>query len=161
MKIDDARRHHIQAVQAWLEKNVRVYPTTPRISLRQIQLDFNTLRGEALLFVVDAQPGEALTLRMGDDGWLTFTPPLFHSPLGAPATYGAIELTDKTKQAVAAAVQGLLPRLLPFGINPKTQEWVTASTPLRERIIDAAELNAALERITHPDFEWVQSVAPG
>ncbi len=114
MKIDDAQRHHIQAVQAWLEKNVRVYPTPSRISLRQIQLDFNTLRGEALLFVGDALPGEALTLRMGDDGWLTFTPPLFHSPLGAPATYGAIELTDKTKQAVAAAVQGLTSALDQF-----------------------------------------------
>ena len=160
MKIDDAHRDHIQAVQEWLEKNVRVYPTPSRISLRQIQLDSNTLRGEALLFVGDTLPGEALTLRMGDAGWLTFTSPLFHSPLGAPATYGAIELTDKTTQAVSAAIQGLLPRLLPFGINPKTQEWVTASTPLRERIIDAAELNAALERITHPDFEWSQSVAP-
>lgn len=76
MKIDDARRCHIQAVQAWLEKNVRVYPTPSRISLRQIQLDFNTLRGEALLLVGDALPGEALTLQMGDDGWLTFTPPM-------------------------------------------------------------------------------------
>ena len=160
MKINDAHSDHIQAVQAWLEKNVRVYPTPSRISLRQIQLDFNTLRGEALLFVGDALPGEALTLRMGDDGWLTFTPPLFHSPLGAPATYGAVELTDKTKQAVAAAVQGLLPHLLPFGINPKTKEWVTALIPLRERVSDSAAFNAALARITHPDFEWVQSITP-
>jgi len=160
MKIDDSHRDHIQAVMEWLEKNVRVYPTPSRISIRQIRLDSNTLRGEALLFVGDALPGEALTLRMGDAGWLTFTPPLFHSPLGAPATYGAIELTDNTTQAVSVAIRGLLPRLLPFGINPKTQEWVTASTPLRERIINAAELNAALERITHPNFEWVQSVAP-
>jgi len=67
MKIDDAHRDHIQAVQEWLEKNVRVYPTPSRISLRQIQLDSNTLRGEALLFVGDTLPGEALTLRMGDD----------------------------------------------------------------------------------------------
>ena len=160
MKIDDLHRDHIQAVMEWLEKNVRVYPTPSRISIRQIRLDSNTLRGQALLFVGDELTGEELTLRMGDAGWLTFTPPLFHSPLGAPATYGAIELTDKTTQAVSAAIQGLLPRLLPFGINPKTQEWVTASTPLRERISDAAELNAALERITHPDFEWSQSVAP-
>ena len=160
MNIDDAHRDHIQAVMEWLEKNVRVYPTPSCISLRQIRLDSSTLCGGALLFVGDALLGEELTLQMGDAGWLTFTPPLFHSPLGAPATYGAIELTGNTQQAVIAAVQGLLPRLLPFGINPKTQEWVTASTPLRERISDAAELNAALERITHPDFEWVQSVAP-
>jgi hypothetical protein len=160
MKIDDSHRDHIQAVMEWLEKNVRVYPTPSRISIRQIRLDSNTLRGQALLFVGDELTGEELTLRMGDAGWLTFTPPLFHSPLGAPATYGAIELTDKTKQAVAAAVQGLLPRLLPFGIDPKTKEWVTASTPLRERISDAAEFNAALDRITRPDFEWVQYVTP-
>lgn len=143
-----------------MEKNVRVYPTPSRIRIRQIRLDSSTLCAEALLFVGDALLGEELTLQMGDAGWLTFTPPLFHSPLGAPAAYGAIELIGNTQQAVTAAVLGLLPRLLPFGINPKTQEWVTASTPLKERISDAAELNAALERITHPDFEWVQSVAP-
>lgn len=160
MTVNDSQREHIQAVREWLQKNVRAYSTPSTITLRQIRLDRKELRGEALLLIGDALPGEELTLWMSESGRLTFSPPLFHSPLGAPATYGAIELTKNTEQAVAAAVQGLLPRLLPLGINPKTKEWVTTSTPLPERITDASEFNAALERITRVDFESVQVVEP-
>ena len=157
---NDSHRDHIQAVREWLQKNVRVYPTPSTIALRHIRLDRKELRGEALLLIGNALPGEELTLWMSESGRLTFSPPLFHSPLGAPATYGAIELTKNTEEAVAAAVQGLLPRLLPLGINPKTKEWVTTSTPLPERITDASEFNAAFERITHTDFEYVKAVEP-
>ncbi len=158
MTVKDSHRSHIQAVRDWLQKNVRVYPTPSKITLRQIKLDRKELRGEALLLIGDALPGEELALWMSETGWLTFSPPLFHSPLGAPATYGAIELSKNTEQAVAVAVQGLLPRLLPLGINPKTRVWVTTSTPLDERIADAAEFNAAFERITHPDFQSVHLI---
>jgi hypothetical protein len=157
---NDSHREHIQAVRDWLQKNVRVYPTPSKITLRQIRLDRKELRGEELLLIDDALPGEELALWMTESGRLTFSPPLFHSPLGAPATYGAIELSKNTEQAVTAAVQSLLPRLLPLGINPKTKVWVTTSTPLDERIADAAEFNAAFDRITSADFESIQAVEP-
>ncbi len=158
MTVNNSNRDHIQAVSEWLQKNVRVYSTPSTITLRQIRLDRKELRGEALLLIGDALPSEELALWMSETGWLTFSPPLYHSPLGAPATYGAIELTKNTEQAVATAVQGLLPRLLPLGVNPKTEEWVTTSTPLQERITDVSVFSAAFERITHPDFECVQTV---
>lgn len=160
MTQEESLRSHVQAVEEWLTKNVRVYPTPSHITLRQIHLDRTKLKGKAELLLGDAETSEELALWMSETGWLTFSPPLFHSPLGAPATYGAIELTENTKQAITAAVQGLLPRLIPLGINPKTKEWVTMSTPLLERIADAHEFNAAFERITHPDFEWVKEVTP-
>jgi hypothetical protein len=160
MTVNISRRDHIQAVREWLQKNVRMYPTPSKITLRQIRLDRKELRGKALLLIDDALPGEELALWMSESGRLTFSPPLFHSPLGAPATYIAIELTANTKQAVTAAVQGLLPKLLPLGINPKTKEWVTTSTPLHDRIVDMADFETAFERITHPDFKSVQVVSP-
>ena len=156
-----SRRDHVQAVMEWLQRNVRVYPTPTSITLRQIRLDRKELRGEAVLLVGDAQPGEELSLWMSETGWLTFSPPLFHSPLGAPATYGAIELTRTTEDAVTAAVRSLLPRLMPLGIHPKTKELITISTPLHERIVDVPVFDVAFERISQPDFEVVQSVAPG
>jgi hypothetical protein len=96
---------------------------------------------------------------MSETGWLTFSVPLFHSPLGAPASYAAIELTTNTQSAVTAAVRSLLPRLMPLGINPKTKEWITTSTPLQARISVASELMGALDRIGHPDFECRHLVA--
>lgn len=120
MPTHESRRDHIQAVMEWLQKNVRFYPTPSSITLRQIRLDRKELKGEALLVIGDALPGEELSLRLSETGWLTFSPPLFHSPLGAPATYGAIELAKSTEEAVDAAVRSLLPRLLPLGLNRKT-----------------------------------------
>ena len=160
MTVNDSSHDPIQAVKEWLQRNIRHYPAPSTITLRQIRLDPKELRGEALLLIGDALPGEELNLWMSESGRLTFSPPLFHSPLGAPATYAAIELTKNTEQAIAAAVQGLLPRLLPLGINPKTKEWVTTSTPLHERVPDSSEFNAAFERITRPDFESVHAVEP-
>lgn len=160
MTVNDSQREHIQAVREWLQKNVRVYPTPSTITLRHIRLDRKQLRGEALLLIDDKLPGEELTLWMSESGMLTFSLPLFHSPLGAPATYAAIELSKNTEQAIVAAVQGLLPRLLPLGINPKTKEWVTTSTPLHERIADTSEFNIAFQRITSSDFDYVKGVEP-
>ncbi len=160
MTVKESHREHIQAVRDWLKKNVRVYPTPSTISLRHIKLDRKELSGEALLLIDNAMPGEKLALWMSESGRLTFNPPLFHSPLGAPASYGAIELSKNTVRAVDTAVQGLLPKILPFGINPKKKEWVTTSTPLHERISDTSEFNAAFDRITSAEFEFVQAVEP-
>lgn len=160
MTVNESHHEHIQAVRDWLHKYVRVYPTPSIITLRKIRLDRKQLRGEAILIFDDALPGEKLALWMSETGSLTYSPPFFHSPLGAPATYCAIELTANTALAVASAVQGLLPKLMPLGINPKTKEWVTASTPLQERIADASAFDAAFDRITSPDFESVHIVKP-
>jgi hypothetical protein len=48
---------------------------------------------------------------------------------------------------------------MPLGINPKTKEWITTSTPLQARISVASELMGALDRIGHPDFECRHLVA--
>ncbi len=159
MQGDQSLESHIHAVNEWLKANIRVYPEPTHITLRQVQLNPKTLSGSALLLLGNEITGESLSLRMSETGWLTFSVPLFHSPLGAPASYAAIELTTNTQSAVNAAVRSLLPRLMPLGINPKTKEWVTTSTPLQARISDASELMSALDRIGHPDFECRHLVA--
>ena len=77
MKIKNSYCDHIQAVDEWLEKNVRVYATPSCITICQIQLDSDTLEGKALLLLGDSTPGEELTLSLGDNGWLTFASPQF------------------------------------------------------------------------------------
>lgn len=158
MQNDQSLEDHIQAVNEWLKENVRVYPTPSDITLRQFQLNPKTLDGRAFVLLGNDGAGEALSLWMSETGWLTYSLPLFQSPLGAPASYGAIKLSDDTRSAVDSAVRSLLPRLLPLGINPKTKEWVTRATPLAARITDAPAFMAALERIGQPEFECRQRV---
>lgn len=104
------------------------------------------------------EAGEALSLRMSETGWLTYSVPLFHSPLGAPASYAAIELSAATQSAVYTAVRSLLPQLLPLGINPKTKEWITRATPLEARITDRPAFIEALDRLGRPGFECRQLI---
>lgn len=158
MKNNERVREHIEAVRQWLEKNVRVYPTPASITLCHIALHPERFSGTATLLIGDEQLGEDLSLRMDETGWLTCSLPMFHSPLGAPASYGAIEITEPAQRALSAAVRSLLPRLLPLGLHPVSKEWITTSTPLRQRVLDQAEFDAALERVAQADFRVIQAV---
>lgn len=149
---------HVQAVNEWLKANIRVYPTPSHITLGQVQLNPKTLDGSAVLLLDNDEAGEALSLRMSETGWLTYSVPLFHSPLGAPASYAAIELSAATQRAVDTAVRSLLPQLLPLGINPKKKEWITRATPLKARITDGPAFMAALDRLGRTEFECRQQV---
>ncbi len=157
--IKNARvRERIEAVRQWLEENVRVYPTPTSITLCNIELDPERFSGTATLLVGDGQPGEDLSLHLGATGWLTYSPPMFHSPLDVPASYIAVELTKNTQRAVSIAVQSLLPRLLSLGLHPFTKEWITISTPLHQRVLDRNELDVAFARLAQPDFKVIQAV---
>jgi len=158
MQNDRSLESHVLAVNEWLKANIRVYLTPSHITLGKVQLNPKTLDGSALLLLGHHEAGEALSLRMSETGWLTYSVPLFHSPLGAPASYAAIELSVATQSAVDTAVRSLLPRLLPLGINPKTKEWITNATPLEARITDGPAFMAALDRLGRPEFECRQQV---
>ena len=151
-------RERIEAVRQWLEENVRVYLTPTSITVRNIELDPERFSGTATLLIGDELPGEDLSLHLGATGWLSYSPPMIHSPLDVPASYLAFELTKNTQRAVSTAVQNLLPRLLPLGLHPVTKEWITISTPLHQRVLDLSELDAALKRLSQPDFKVIQAV---
>jgi len=151
-------RERIEAVRQWLEENVRVYPTPTSITVHNIELDPERFSGTATLLIGDEQQGEDLSLHLGATGWLSYSPPMIHSPLDVPASYLAFELTKNTQRAVSTAVQNLLPRLLPLGLHPVTKEWITISTPLHQRVLDLSELDAALKRLAQPDFKVIQAV---
>jgi hypothetical protein len=151
-------RERIEDVRQWLVENVRVYPTPTSITVCNIELDPELFSGTATLLIGDEQPGENLLLDLGATGWLTYSPPMLHSPLHVPASYLAFELSKHTQRAVSTAVHSLLPRLLPLGLHPVTKEWITISTPLHQRVLDLSELDTALKRLAQPDFKVIQAV---
>ena len=154
------RRDHVARVQAWLNANVRAYDTPRTLTLSQVSLDPATLGGSALLTFDSATSGEELTLGLEGDGWLNYGLPMFVSPLGAPASFAAIELSQVTQRVLQAAVRSLLPRLLPFGLHPQTKAWITQSTPGSLRTLEPAQFEAALERLARPGFALTWPVTP-
>lgn len=74
--------------------------------------------------------------------------PMFHSPMGAPASYAAVELTGETLSAIQSAISETFPNLKPFGRDSSTGRFIDSRTPFEERIIDPDAYQAVKERIT-------------
>ncbi len=65
---------------------------------------------------------------------------MFHSPLGVPASFAAVSLAGRTEAAIDAALNFLIPRLRPCGLDRETGELITGATPMQDRVIDRAGL---------------------
>jgi hypothetical protein len=70
----------------------------------------------------------------GEAGAIGLSPPMFHSPLGAPASFAAIELSPRVEAAVLAGLRALVPPLKPFGTDTETGEEITMASSLRQRL---------------------------
>ena len=150
--LPDEIREHIERVEAWLEENVRVYPTPREVTLSGFDIDWITLDGSFLL----AFDGEPLRHRFRFDmdisGRLRFRMPMFHSPLGAPASYAAIEFTDETRCSIDKGLHAVLPRLHGCGIVRATGKEINHWTPIDERIVDGEAFEAAKARASAPGY---------
>ena len=80
-------------------------------------------------------------------GEIRFTPPLYGSPLGAPATYGAIDLPLAIEKAINRGLASVIPRLKPYGIDRAAGVHIDARTPLAGRLTrPLAEIRAEVLR---------------
>jgi len=125
-------------VQNWLAENVRVVTHANELTLCDFTYNPKNDSGEFAIRV----DGELLDGRWrfwldGADGWPTVGPPMFTSPLGAPASYTAIELSGELNAAMRAKMREIFPRIAPFGRNRKTgAEFTNLNSRVADRIID-------------------------
>jgi hypothetical protein len=95
----------LENVDEWLEKNVQVFPEPKVITLSNFKKkDFG---GEFTLTLDSA----ALIDKISFDNWplnstlIKIYLPMFHSPLGVPASYAAIEITDNTRNLIESTLR--------------------------------------------------------
>lgn len=81
-------------------------------------------------------------------GRVVFDMPMFHSPMGVPASYQAIEFTGRTRIAINRALELLIPRLLPLGKDQRTGMEVTYFTPLEDRVVDRQLLESMKQNLS-------------
>lgn len=158
MKAEKSLINHVEEVQQWVNANKRVYFDVRTVTVRAVHIEKSVFSGRAELILDDRMPPEELSISLGGDGWLTYSLPMFHSPLGAPASYSAVALPEAASRAVTSAVRSLLPRILPFGLHPITKEWITQLTPLSQRVVNQDEFDTAFARIHESKFSLVLSV---
>jgi hypothetical protein len=62
---------------------------------------------------------------------------MFTSPIGAPASYAAVKLSDELDAALKAKMREVFPRIAPLGLNRKTGVLFTMlNSRVADRIID-------------------------
>jgi len=130
-------KNRLEKLRNWLTENVRVITQANELVLSDFTYDGD--EGGKFSISVD---GEVLKNRWkfsldNADGWVTIYPPMFVSPQGAPASYAAVELSEKIEAAVVAKMREIFPRIAPLGLNRKTGvELTRANSTVADRIID-------------------------
>lgn len=135
----EAVKAKLAEVHAWLAKNV-VAPETPKtVTVSRIRFDWKKRSGTFKLSLDNLVFQEDFDLGIEITGRPTFYVPMFHSPLGVPASYAAIELDQKTEAAVRTALMQVFPRLRAYGLHKDLDLIIDAMSPFEEQIIDQAE----------------------
>lgn len=130
------KKEHLAQVKDCLKEHVIQYPTPEKITLSDFQIDWLKIDGSFVLEFDGIRISDRFKLTLGDTGRLRFYMPMFHSPLGAPASYAAQEFTDETHNAIDDGLRLLIPKFSGFGLHPMTREFIHQSTPLQERVLD-------------------------
>jgi len=135
---------NIERVKEWLDENVQVFPEPKSVTLSDFTVSWrkDDFSGSFRVSLDTNAITDKFQFHLQASGKTTFNPPIFHSPLGAPASYSAVELTDKTNRAILKGLHDTFPRLEGLGWDRDTGKEITFDTPLYERVEPSALENA-------------------
>ena len=144
--MNESTKQHIEKVLQWLEENIQVFPEPKKVYLSDFSVNWEEFSGEFRVAFDSVVLSEKLRFDLEASGKTKFYLPMFHSPLGAPASYGAIEMSEKTHAAILKGLRETIPRIKGAGIDRDTGREITYHTPLNERI-DADALIEARRKV--------------
>ena len=136
--MSDGLTDHLVEVENWLTENVRVITHANELTLCDFTYNPKNYSGKFYVSVDGEVLEERWRFWLGDaDGWPTVSPPMFTSPIGAPASYAAVKLSDELDAALKAKMREVFPRIAPLGLNRKTEVLFTMlNSRVADRIID-------------------------
>ena len=154
---------HVQAVFRWLDEHVLKFDTPASITLFDIQSDAMRYKGSFRLQLDDVVLDESrletpFHFDLGQNGLPNFYYPMFFSPLGAPASYAAVDLTDATEKTIRSALQNILPRMRPLGLDRETGQMLTYGASIEDRMLDEEQYERCFKSLT--DMRYTLSVKP-
>ncbi len=150
--MDKHTEDHIEQVRQWLEENVQSYPTPHTVTLSAFEVDWDDLSGSFRVGLDSVQLLERFRFSLSVTGKAEYYLPMFYSPLGAPCSYAAIELTEQTKTALLKGLHDTIPRLRACGLDRETGKETYFYTPVSERIKDRDQFEAARKRVEAGDY---------
>lgn len=146
---------HLKLVSTWLDENVITYQEPKVISLVEFDFNWERMSGSFCLLLDDHRIADLFQLTLSQNGLMQFHPPMFHSPLGAPASYSALNLTSATEEAISNALREIFPKLRPLGLDKQSGICIWSTTPMQDRIIDKEAFEEARAKISSPGYSFI------
>ena len=144
--MNEAMKKQIKEVHAWLDQHVRVFVQPKAVVLSEFSVNWDDFCGNFRVMLDAVELPVRLKFGLEASGETKFYLPMFHSPLGAPASYAAIGLTPKTLEAIRQGLHQAIPRVMAVGNNKVTGQNVPVNTPARLRL-SADALQAAMAKL--------------
>jgi hypothetical protein len=132
--LSEEERKHLEAVGAWLDENTVTVPEPNTVTLYDFKVDWSKWSGSFRIRFDDVLHEDRFQFSDDGTGKVRLSLPMFVSPLGAPASYPAVEISERTREAILQALGSTLPKITPHGRNRKTGIETTVSTPISERL---------------------------
>ena len=148
MNENDKLKSHIEEVFDWLEKNVTYYDAHQSITLFDFEINWNEMSGSFRMKFDNEFCLDRGNFYLSNNGKLDFSLPMFHSPLGAPASYPAINIKQSTEHLIADILNTNMPRFKPLGIDKETGVHFSASTPIKDRIVSNEAFQVAKKKFS-------------
>jgi len=134
-------------LESWLEVNVKRHPEPKYVALSDFEVDWGELSGSFILSLDSVKVEPRIKCSLDSNGWMRFWMPQHHSPLGVPASYPALEITDATERAIAGALREAFGRFRPFGLNKDVDKLITSYTPTLDRLLPGNSISSIKTRL--------------
>ncbi len=145
--MNESLSDRVAKVRAWLNENVLV-PELPRtVTVSDIEFDWKKMSGTFVVALDGNRIEDHFRVWIGITGKPQFCPPMFVSPLGAPASYAAVDLDQETDKAIQVALEQVFPKVRAFGWHKDIDLVIDAMTPFTVRIHDQADFDAKRQAI--------------
>ena len=96
---------------------------------------------------------ERFTFEVEIDGKFEISPPFYISPLGVPASYPKIELTEETTDSVTMIINDFFPKMKPLGLDGQTGRMIDRNTPINDRITERGDVDLKMNKFFSNGFK--------
>lgn len=138
-------------LEDWLALHVIKFPEPVVVTLSNFGVNWEKFSGEFELDLDATRVLRKLKFGLEASGKTTFYLPMFHSPLGVPASYPAFAFTERTERAILKGLRETFPRVRGAGIDLLTGREIWASAPVEQRI-ERSVVEMAKKKVTR-DYE--------
>ena len=143
----------IEKLRNWLRGHV-VSPSTPKVVvLSNIDFDWKGLSGSFNVTLDNLRLISGFKFSVDISGKYQISPPLYVSPMGVPASYPSIELTEETTNEITKLINDFFPKVKPLGIDKETGVFIDRNVPMSDRVVDREELNWVVDELSTEGFK--------